>query len=86
MLQGGTQHGGGVKGEHLDYSTSFSILGHDNYENYRRQQLLSLGFRAKLLYQMDPRIRMHDQLEGVFGPKAQQVMQAMSAMGTKGST
>jgi hypothetical protein len=60
----------------LSYSTSFSILGRDNFELYRRQQLHA-SFRAKVLYNMEPKIRIHDSLEALMAPKAAQVLQGM---------
>ena len=64
----------------LSYSTSFSILGRENFEIYRRQQLQA-SFRAKIMYNMNPEIRIHDSLEALMGPKAAQVLQGMQTSG-----
>ena len=47
------------------FYSSFSILGHDNVDAHRRQ-LLHSSFRAKVLYSMNPKLRMHEELEGLF--------------------
>lgn len=47
------------------------MLGLDNYENYRRQQLATSA-RARLLNQMEPRLRMNDNLEAIFGSAIKQ--------------
>jgi hypothetical protein len=48
------------------FYSSFSILGHDNADCHLRQQLQG-SFRAKLLYSMNPAIRLHEDLENIFG-------------------
>lgn len=67
-------HGNEVAGHHRTHKhgtktfySSFSVLGMDNYEGYKRHQLAT-SYRARLLHNMDPRLRIHEGLEALFAP------------------